>query len=548
MTLLYLSFLASLISIGRVFVTILISIVTGFLFAYLSIKNKLFENIYTSIIGVFESIPVISFFPIVLLIFVNNIGGELGVEIAVLFLIFTATVWNIWVGIYQSFKTIPQHFIETLENYRLSLFRKFLYLYIPFSIPRIASETISSFTNGIFYITVSEVFTVGSSSYSAFGIGSLITELISEGYYNYALVSLLTLIIIIIPILNLLRFFVNWSVEKFGIDTEIKYQKKGKFRIRYSIRIYNSLSTVSKISRYITEKISILSRRQVNVNEILIEDRNRSKYFNNFFKKVLKYLFIIIFSIIIYIIFLKILEIDISTWYRILGFTPNILYNILIDYIRVLFISILSLFISIFLGYYLLTHPKLEKVLIPIMQSIAAIPAPAYFPFLFLITYNIFYTIFGAYTNEFYVVLLGFISCFYYVFFSYWTGIKNIPYEVFDVMNNLKLTLLQRLKYIFLPSSFPYLISGLSSTINGAWGGLAIGEYWPNIYQGYTLEVKHGLMKLLNIAVSNNDLALAGWASFIFGIIVVLFSVFFVRKLMDVARQKYLVEEAIFIS
>jgi len=539
----YLSLLASLISIGRVFFTILLSIVTGFLLTYLVMKNKVLENIYVSLIGIFESIPVISFFPLALLFFVNFIGGELGVEIAVLFLIFTATVWNIWTGIYQAFKTIPIHFIETSENYRLSFSLKFLYLYIPFSMPRIASQIIPSFTNGIFYLTVSEVFTLGNSTFSVFGIGSLIANLIANGDYIQALISLLVLTLVIIPILYALRFFANWSVEKFGIDTEIKYYKRGKLRIRYSIRIYKSLSSISKVSRYIVEKINILPRRRLSEEESVEVKTKTNRY------KIVKYVFSFTFLLIVfYLILLEISQINMITWYTLLQSTPSILYDMLIDYIRVFIISLIALVISLFLAYYLVTHPRLEKIFIPLIQALSAIPAPSYFPFIFLLTYNAFHNIFGGYVNEVYVIILGFISCFYYVFYTYWAGIKSIPYEVWEVMNNFQLSLWSKLRYIIIPSALPYLVSGLSSTINGAWGGLAIGEYWPGIYQGQDLEVNHGIMKLLAISAANGDLALVAWASFILGIAVLLFSIFFTRRIMDVARQKYLVEETIFIA
>ena len=116
--------LASLASLGRVFLTIGLSIITGWFLGYIATKNRIVENVYLSIIEVFESVPVISFFPIVLIFFVYKIGGYLGIELAVDFLVFTAVVWNIWVGIYQAFKTIPQDFLEVAENYRLGFLRK----------------------------------------------------------------------------------------------------------------------------------------------------------------------------------------------------------------------------------------------------------------------------------------------------------------------------------------------------------------------------------------------------------------------------------------
>ncbi|MEM3226151.1 MAG: ABC transporter permease subunit, partial [Saccharolobus sp.] len=139
--------LASLASLGRVFLTIGLSIITGWFLGYIATKNRIVENVYLSIIEVFESVPVISFFPIVLIFFVYRIGGYLGIELAADFLVFTAVVWNIWIGIYQAFKTIPEDFLEVAENYRLGFLRKMSKLYIPYSWPRIAANLIPSFAD-----------------------------------------------------------------------------------------------------------------------------------------------------------------------------------------------------------------------------------------------------------------------------------------------------------------------------------------------------------------------------------------------------------------
>ncbi|MFP3224373.1 MAG: sugar ABC transporter permease, partial [Nitrososphaeria archaeon] len=67
--------LATLATIGRVLGLIMLSIILGWFLAYASIKSKIFENIYISTIAAMESVPVITFFPVVLIIFVYRIGG-----------------------------------------------------------------------------------------------------------------------------------------------------------------------------------------------------------------------------------------------------------------------------------------------------------------------------------------------------------------------------------------------------------------------------------------------------------------------------------------
>ena len=91
--------LATLATFGRVLLLMFVAVLSGWILGYIAIKNRVFENAYVIFISVFESIPVFSFIPIVLIIFIRGLGGGLGVEVAADFLVFSAIVWNIWLGI-----------------------------------------------------------------------------------------------------------------------------------------------------------------------------------------------------------------------------------------------------------------------------------------------------------------------------------------------------------------------------------------------------------------------------------------------------------------
>ncbi|MBP1356879.1 MAG: ABC transporter permease subunit, partial [Sulfolobus sp.] len=450
---------------------------------------------------------------------------------------FTAVVWNIWVGIYQAYKTIPENFLEVAENYRLGFFRKFTSLYIPYSIPRIVANLIPSFADAFFYITVSEVFSIGNTSFHVFGIGALIAILTAENKYNLALWGLLFLAIDVIAFTLLLREFASYAVEKYGIDTEIKTYKKGRPRTRYNLRISNTLTPMRKLAR------AFLPPKRY--YDFLTEEEKERNYHLREIGYALAFIIVGLFS---YGAFSTVRSISMQEWRELLTSTPSMLVSLGVDYIRVATIAVISFVIAIFAGYILATHHKAERITIPLIQAIAAFPAPAYFPLLFAATYIDVKGILGPLTNEFYVLLLGFISVFYYIFYSYWLGIKNLPAEYWELMANLNLSFWQKLRKIILPATFPYIIAGISSTINSAWGGLAIGEYWPDIYNNYTLQVRTGYMKDIAIYTQQGNIAFAAWSSLIFGIIVVIYSIFFTRKLMDIARKRYIAEEAIYAA
>ncbi len=171
-----------------------------------AIKSRNFENVYVPLVNVFESIPVIGFLPLVLVAFVLTFHGSIGIELAVDFLVFDAVAWNVWIGIYQAFKTVPLHLVEVADNYNMGFWKKMTTLFVPHSIPRVTSNIFSSFADAFFYISVSEVFSAGAAtaslcpagSCSTFGIGTLITQYTASGNYvevYYCLISIAVAVI-----------------------------------------------------------------------------------------------------------------------------------------------------------------------------------------------------------------------------------------------------------------------------------------------------------------------------------------------------------------
>ncbi|MEZ0247657.1 MAG: ABC transporter permease subunit [Thermoproteus sp.] len=538
--------LAAAVSTLRVLALIGASIVTGWLLGYAAIKSRTFENVYTSLIGVLESVPVFSFFPVVLVFFVSGIGGYLGVELAADFLVFTAVVWNIWIGIYQAFKTVPQEMLEVAENLRLGFFKQLRMLYIPYSMPRIAANLMPSFSDGFFYITVSEVFSVGSSQYSVFGIGSVIARLTAEGQWGQPafmgryVFALAVLALAVGSVVYGFRELADYVAGKYAVDSPIPVRRVKLVPPWLARGVGGPLARIARI-------ISASQRRpaQPPPPPVWYEEE---KSHERLLRAVGAAAGIALLGAVAYGAVKAVASTPTYLWGRLLAQTPYVLLALALDYLRVLAVALASLALAVTLGYYLATHHKAERIFVPILQIYSAYPAPVYFPLIFAATYAALYGALGYYANELYVILLGFISTFYYVFYGFWMGLKAMPHEVWELVDNLGISFSKRLRYVLLPGTMPYLIAGLSSTINSAWGGLAIGEYWPGIYDGRNLEVSTGLMKLIVASTDAGDIALAAWASLIFGIVVVLFSIFFTRRLMDLAHKKYVVEEAVYAA
>jgi len=536
---LLLMFLAVLATAGRVLGLMLASVVVGWFLAYQAIKSKTFENVFIAAIEVFESVPVISFFPIVLTLFVLGVGGPLGVEFAADFLVFTAVVWNIWMGEYQAFKTVPREMLEVSQNFRFGLLDRLRYIYIPFSVPRISANLFPSVSDGFFYITVSEVFAIGIHTYRTFGVGTLLDSYIARDLWTYVVETFIVLGIVIAIVIIGLREFSKRAVAKYTLDTDMPIVRRGRLNVRESIR-FTAMASVNPLNRL--AKYNVDRRRRRGTEQDKYYEAPRQKNYGYAWAGI----GVLILALLLYGAYHIIASVSLAEWGTLFRMTPTLLLGLLYDYARVAIITLVAFVFSIFVGYYFAMNARAESVGVPVIQGFSAYPVPTYFPFVFLAAVPFLNSIFGQYTSEVFVLFLGFISTFYYVFYSFWMGVKAMPSEYLEIMDNLNLGFFQKMRMIIMPSTFPYLISGISSTINSAWGGLMIGEFWPDIAGGRSLEVTHGLMKTIDVATNNGNLAVAAWASLIFGIVVAIYSLAFTRRMMDLARKKYVAEEGIY--
>lgn len=544
--------LATLATIARVLALIGLSILTGWVLAWLAVRSRAFENAYIPVVNALESIPVLAFLPIVLVVFVARIGGGLGSELSADFLVFDAVAWNIWIGIYQAFKTVPENLLEVSENYRLGSLRTLRRLYIPHSIPRISSNIFSSFADAFFYISVSEIFSITVQGhpiiYKTFGIGTIIALATQAQDWLTVEYSLLFIAIGVIIMTALISIFSKRAVAKYGVDTAGQIHRSNRYEEWLTFRKQRE-----QLSRFYSRATLYQRRHRPITDQTEDNEEQRRIAVSKIVKWVAIVFGIVLVAYLLYSSAHLVLSVSRAQWIQYFESTPFLLYNMAIDYIRVAIITLASLGVAITLGYYMATHARVSAILAPLIQVISAFPAPTYFPLIFVATLPFLSTTLPFLYTEIYIFALGFLSCFYYVFFDFWIGIQAIPSEFWEVMRNHELGLFTRMRRIILPATFPYLITGLSSTINSCWAGLAIGEYWEGIGgtgsgPSHNLVASVGMMKYISENLSKGQIGAAAWVSLLFAVVVIIYGLLFTRNLMDLARKKYVVEEGIYAA
>ena len=158
--------LLALFSTTRMVVAYLLALVFAIFYGYTAATNKRASVILLPLLDVLQSIPILGFFPAALFFFVATFHGHpLGIELAVVFLIFTSMSWNMAFGVYESLTTIPQDLEAAAASFGLHGWLRFRQLALPAAIPKLVYNSILSWTNGWFFLVASEIFTAGGTEF-----------------------------------------------------------------------------------------------------------------------------------------------------------------------------------------------------------------------------------------------------------------------------------------------------------------------------------------------------------------------------------------------
>ncbi len=157
----------------RIFAAIFASLAFTFAVATAAAKSRKAALIIVPMLDILQSVPVLGFLTFTLTFFMGLFPTrELGVELAAIFLIFTAQAWNMTFSFYQSLRTLPGDLDEVARQFGLSPWRRFIRLELPFAAPALVWNTMISMSASWFFVVYSEAITLGGTTVTLPGIGS----------------------------------------------------------------------------------------------------------------------------------------------------------------------------------------------------------------------------------------------------------------------------------------------------------------------------------------------------------------------------------------
>lgn len=460
----------ALLSVGRMLLAYVISLLFSLIYARIAVLNKTTEGILIPILDVLQSIPILSFMPGVVLglvaLFPNS---NIGLELAAVVLIFTSQAWNITFGFYQTLLTVPDDLKEVSLINHLGFWQRFTRLEVPAGMISIIWNSMMSWAGGWFFLMASEQFTLGSRSYQLPGLGSYLQEAANKGNILALVAGLATLIIVIVLLDQLVwRPLVAWG-DKFKIEQDESDERPHSWVL--------SLIEKSRLIAFLNERIdapisgavdrlfSYLTRER---KHIVKKARTVSNTSGVSSERIMQLLGIVLMCCLVVTALVGgvgiVTKLNSHEW-------NMIVTGALATIARTATALVISLLWTVPVGVSIGMNPKLAKKLQPIVQMAASIPATALFPALLLVLL----TIPSGLTIA--AVILMLLGTQWYVLFNVIAGAMAIPNDLKEATKIYHITGWKKWKILILPAIFPYLVTGMITATGGAWNASIVAEY-----------------------------------------------------------------------
>ncbi len=444
-------------SFSRMLAAYILSLIFSILYGLYAATNKKAERIMIPILDILQSIPILGFFPIAIYLLIIYLPTAVGVELASIILIFTSQAWNMAFGVYESILTIPNDIKDAANVFKLKGMRRFRILYYPAMIPRLVYNSMMSWAGGWYFLFAAEIISVGNTSYKIPGLGSFMWEMVESGKLEYGLLALATLIVIIVAMDILIWRPLSKASEKYKYESLSEEQITKKFYLAKILDYMPSMDFMFKFFRFRMNR-SLKGRHF----------RFFVKLWRN--KRYLGYAaLILIFGFIGYALGVSLrkgiyINVPISAIYPV----P---LAILLSIARLAIAYALSLLWIIPVVIYIKFHRRAEKILNPIFEIAASIPATALFPFFVLILIK---TPFGINLASILLIMTGMQ---WYILFNALSGISSFPADYDAVSKAFKFSKWQYIKKVLLPGIYPPIITGSITGWGGGWNALIVSEY-----------------------------------------------------------------------
>ncbi len=509
-------------SVGRMAAAYALSLVFALVYGRVAAYHRRAEQIMMPLLDVLQSVPILSFLPVVLLSLSAVLPQSIAAELASIVLIFTSQAWNLVFVWYQSLTTIPNELNEASAIFRFNTWMRFRTVELPFAAIGLIWNSMMSWAGGWFFLMAAEIFTVGERDFRLLGLGAYLHHAADQSDYGAIAWGIGALVLVIVLLDQLVwRPLLAWS-DRFSLEMVENDNPPTSWFYDLLQRAHVARWLDRRVRQPLLEAIDALLVRPGGAQSVPLERRASRPW--------LTYLLILpVGAGIIYGLEQAgemLVHVPAAQW-------SAIATGVGATLLRVLTALLVALGWTIPVGVLIGTNPAIAAILQPLVQIAASVPATALFPVLLLVLLQV-----PGGLNIAAVVLM-LMGTQWYLLFNVIAGAAAIPEDLRFTSTLLHLSRWERWRTLILPALFPYIITGAITASGGAWNASIVAEYFQ--LGGESHQVT-GVGALIASATAEGDFRLLLAATLSMILTVVLINRLFWRRLYRRAEEQFRME------
>jgi NitT/TauT family transport system permease protein len=492
-------------------------------YGYWAAKDHAAERVLIPLLDVLQSIPVLSFMPGILLAMVALFpGSNVGLEIAVIICIFTGQVWNMVFSLYHSLRSIPADRLEVSSVFRFTGWQRAKWIELPSAAIGLIWNSMMSMAGGWVFLTIIESIKLRNQDFRLPGLGSYLSESWKQGQYASMAAGMIAMVLMIVGLDWLLwRPVVVWA-QKFRADDDAAGVAQRSWVLETVRR--------SRLIRWLGGKAKRWLRRfrpkMPLPRQASVELATRGPH--AWAKFVSPTALTLLIALLVYgawRLIMLLSEVSGHQWGEIAVAGGVTLGRVaLATFLGTLWVLPVGLLVGL--------SPRVAAWAQPIVQVIASYPAPILYP-IFVAAFLAMGLPLGW--GSIALMMLG---TQWYILFNVISGATALPADLQEATRGYRLSLRQRLRYLYLPGVFPYLVTGWVTAAGGAWNLSIVSEY-VTVSEGKIEQVSHGLGALISDAFDRDAIPLLAASTLVLASMVVLINRTVWRSLYRLAETRY---------
>jgi NitT/TauT family transport system permease protein len=444
----------------RMFIALGFSLLFTLVYGYAAAKSHRAERVLIPLLDILQSVPVLGFLSITVTGFIALFPGSLlGLEAASIFAIFTSQAWNMTFSFYQSLRTLPRELDEATTLYRLSHWQRFIRLEVPAAMIGLIWNAMMSFGGGWFFVAASEAISVLNQRFTLPGIGSYVAMAVEGQDFRALVLAVVTMAVAIVAVDQCFwRPVVAWA-DKFRLEQSAAAEAPRSWVLdllraaRLPRLLGNTVApTIEVVNHVLSRFTPIHPPRPVNA---------RWQRWGN--RLYIAMLLVLVGSLLIDGARFILGEVG-------LGEVGTTIILGLATFGRVLLVVAVGTLIWVPIGVAIGFHPRLARLLQPVVQFLASFSANFLFPFATL------WFIRAGISLNWGGILLMALGAQWYILFNTIAGAMSIPTDLREMAANMGIHGWRLWRFLIIPGVFPAWVTGGISASGGAWNASIVSE------------------------------------------------------------------------